>query len=178
MTPKWYVIQVLGGREEAMAELIGKVTPAEVLSECFCPMFATETKVRGAFVPVTRVLLPGYVIAVTVDPRGVADSIARLPEFCRVLRQGGDGAFVPLDREEVDFIGRFTSEGARVVPMSKGIKDGDRVVVTEGPLLGHEGMVSGVDRKKSVAYLEVNICGRRVRTRVGLAIVSAAVPTA
>lgn len=171
MQPKWYVIQVMAGREERMARLISQVTPAAVLNECFCPMFATESKVRGQWVKVTRVLLPGYIIAVTNDPRRVADSLATLPEFCRILTQSG--AFAPLAKDEVQIIGGPTVKGERVVPMSSAIKDGDRVEVTSGPLVGHEGMICGIDRRKSIAYLEFDICGRRVKTRIGLAVVTA-----
>ena len=167
----WYAIQVIHGREDAMARLICKVVPAEILSECFSPTFETETKVKGTWVPVRRLMLPGYLIAVTDDPRGVTDCLNQLPEFCRVLKQGG--AFVPLGKDEVSLIDNFTKTGARCVPMSTAIKDGDRVVVTEGPLVGHEGLISNIDRHKSIAYLEINICGRLTKARIGLSVVTA-----
>ena len=84
-----------------------------------------------------------------------------------------DGQFVPLAKEEVQLIGSFTHAGDRVVPMSEALKDGDRVVVTAGPLLGHEGLIKTINRRKSTAYLELDLCGRRVTTRVGLAVLSA-----
>lgn len=55
----WYVIQVLKGREDAMAALIGRVVPAGVLDECFSPKYVTEAKVRGTWVPVQKDLFPG-----------------------------------------------------------------------------------------------------------------------
>lgn len=88
----------------------------------------------------------------------------------RVLSQ--DGQFVPLAKEETQLIGSFTNRGDRVVPMSEALKDGDRVVVTAGPLLGHEGLIKDINRRKCTAYLELNLCGRRVTTRVGLAVLS------
>ncbi len=167
----WYVIQVMHGREDAMARLIGRVVPAEVMGECFSPTFETETKVKGEWVRVKRQMLPGYLIAVTDEPRCLADAIAPLPEFCRVLMQGG--RFIPLGRDEVELIDGFTRTGARCVPMSAAVKEGDRVVVTEGPLKGHEALIAEMNRHKSLAYLELDICGRRVRTRVGLGVLSA-----
>ena len=167
----WYVIQVMHGREDAMARLIGRVVPAEVMGECFSPTFETETKVKGEWVRVKRQMLPGYLIAVTDEPRRLADAIAPLPEFCRVLMQGG--RFIPLGRDEVELIDGFTRTGARCVPMSVAVKEGDRVVVTEGPLKGREALIAEVNRHKSLAYLELDICGRRVRTRVGLGVLSA-----
>lgn len=47
---------------------------------------------------------------------------------------------MPLAKEEVQLIGSFTHVGDRVVPMSEALKDGDQVVVTAGPLLGHEAL--------------------------------------
>ncbi len=69
-------------------------------------------------------------------------------------------------------IGSFTHRGDRVVPMSEALKDGDQVVVTAGPLLGREGLIKDVNRRKNTAYLEVDLCGRRVTTRVGLAVLT------
>lgn len=166
----WYVVQVMRGREEAMVELIGRVVPGCLLSECFYPQFATETKVRGAWVPTTRPLFPGYLIAVTRDPVALEDALVRMPEFARVLMM--DDRPVPLAHEEVELIGGLTKPGERTVPMSRAVKVGDDVVITSSPLVGHEGLIREINRRKSVAYLEIDLCGRKVSTRVGIAVLS------
>ena len=56
--------------------------------------------------------------------------------------------------------------------MSMGVKVGDDVVVTSGPLKGHEGLISEIKRRKSVAVLRLQLCGRIVSARVGLGVVS------
>ena len=116
----WYVIQVERGREEAMAELIGRAVPASMLEECFYP---------------------------------------------------GERP-VPLAAEEVELIGGFTHPGERVVPMSRAVKQGEKVVIVDGPLLGREGLIKEVNRHKSTATLELDLCGRTVATRVGLAVLA------
>lgn len=168
---EWYVIQVARGREEAMAQLISRVVPADVLQECFYPRFATEIKVRGSWIPVEKPLFPGYLIGVTNNPQKLDRSLIDLPEFARVLMQGD--VYAPLAKDERTLIGGFTSPGKRVVPMSMGVKQGDTVVVTSGPLVGRQAMIASVNRRKSIAVLELNLCGRKVTTRVGLGIVSA-----
>lgn len=55
--------------------------------------------------------------------------------------------------------------------MSMGFMEGDKVVVFSGPLKGREGCITSVNRRKSVAYIELDMCGRRVKTRIGLGIV-------
>ena len=167
---QWYVIQVARGREEAMAELVSRVVPAGVLRECFWPQYATELKVRGSWVPVTKPLFPGYLIAVTPDPVQLEAALSRLGEFAHVLRMGD--VPVPLASEEVELIDCLTRPGERVVPMSCGVKVGERVVITDGPLKGHEGLISDINRHKSTAYLQIDLCGRKVGARVGLAVLA------
>lgn len=166
----WYVIQVRPGREDAMAALIGRMAPADVLAECFSPTYATERKIHGRWVPCTRTLLPGYLIADTADPVELNTCLGELPEFCRLLTQGN--VFVPLGAEEAAVIASHTAPGERVVPLSHGVKDGDTVVVTAGPLVGHEGLIERIDRRKNTAYLTFNMCGVPVSTRMGLAVLA------
>ena len=166
----WYVIQVQGGREEAMAERIERVVPASILDEVFYPQYMTEIKVRGAWQQVQKPLFPGYLVCITRDPRAVQGELLKLDDFARVLTQGSE--YVPLGREEVELIGGLTHKGERCVPMSEAFKDGDQVVVCEGPLLGREGLIKDINRHKNTAYLEVELCGRRVAARVGLAVLS------
>ena len=134
----WYVIQVINGREDIMRERIEHMVPAGAMQELFYPQFQTEIKVHGEWVKTTKPLFPGYLICDTADPRTVQQYLLRMDDFARVLAQ--DGQFVPLAKEEVQLIGGFTHRGDRVVPMSEALKDGDQVVVTAGPLLGHEAL--------------------------------------
>ena len=78
---------------------------------------------------------------------------------------------MPLAEDEVDLLMEFGKE-EQIVAMSEGIIEDDRVVVTSGPLKGHEAMIRKVDRHKRRAYLEVEMFGRKVETQVGLEIVA------
>lgn len=167
--PRWYVVQVVTGKEEAMCRLIERLAPEGSLEECFAPRYATEMKVRGEWVPAQKPLFPGYLIAVTSEPSLLADTLRRTPEFTRLLSVGE--TFVPLHDQDQAWIGAFTKRGSRVVPMSTGVMEGDHVVVVDGPLVGCEAMIKGVNRHKSLAILEFEICGRKVTTKVGLGIV-------
>ena len=167
--PRWYVVQVATGKEETMCRLIEHLAPEGCLEECFAPRYATEMKVRGEWVSAQKPLFPGYLIAVTNEPVQLADALRKTPEFARLLSMGE--TFVPLHGEDQAWIGAFTKKGERVVPMSTGVMEGDRVVVLDGPLFGCEAMIKSVNRHKSLAILEFEICGRTVTTKVGLGIV-------
>ena len=167
--PRWYVVQVATGKEEAMCRLIERLAPEGSLDECFAPRYATEMKVRGEWVSTQKLLFPGYLIAVTTEPDRLSGALRSIPEFARVLSVGE--TFVPLHEEDQAWIGAFTKRGARTVPMSVGVMEGDHVVVLSGPLVGCEAMIRSVNRHKSLAILEFEICGRKVTTKVGLGIV-------
>lgn len=167
--PRWYVIQVATGKEEALCGLIERVAPEGSCEECFSPRYETQMKVKGAWRPATKPLFPGYLIAVSNQIEKLENALKRVPEFTRVLSVGE--AFVPLHEDDQAWIGAFTERGARTVPMSMGVMEGDRVVVLSGPLVGREALIKSVNRHRSLAFLEFEICGRRVTTKVGLGIV-------
>ena len=167
----WYVVQVLGGKEEAMCRLIERMVDDKgVLQECFTPRYETQKKVRGSWKTCRNVLFPGYLIAVTDDIERLRAALRGVPEFIRLLTNGE--TFTPLDDKDKAWICAFTEEGNRTVEMSMGVIEGDRVVVTSGPLRGHEGWIKSVNRRKSLAFLEVEMFGRKLKTKVGLGIVA------
>lgn len=174
----WYVIQVQTGREQAMcrlveraaaeADLLSDIDGSQLVEECFSPRFVTEHKFDGAWRPVEKPLLPGYVVAVTGEPAALAQLLWRVPEFTRLLTAGE--TFVSLRDDERAWIESSTRAGKRTVPMSYAYREGESIVVTQGPLKGHEGMIVRVNRRKSLATLEFHVHGKKVTTTVGLGI--------
>lgn len=165
----WYVVQVQTGRERAMCELIERLAPKSLVGECFTPRYQTQKKFDGEWQDVEQLLLPGYVIVDTSRPDLLMQTLRKIPDFTRLLTMGE--TFAPLEERDVEWIGTFTQKWRRTIPMSMGVMEGDRVVVTEGPLVGREALIKRVNRHKSLAVLELQICGRTVAIKVGLGIV-------
>ena len=173
----WYVIQVQTGKEEAMCQLILRVSAEaeqtgkpKLLDECFTPQFETRRKYDQEWRAVQKQLLPGYILAVTSTPEELANHLRSIPEFTHMLSVGE--IFVPLNEAERAWIDEFTSKGDRVVPMSVAVKNGDTLVVTSGPLKGREGMIIRVNRHKCLAVVELHVGGKRVTTTVGLSVMN------
>lgn len=156
-------------RTAAEADQLSDIDGYHLVEECFSPRFATERKFHGEFRRIEKPLLPGYVVAVTQDPATLARTLYRVPDFTRLLTSGE--TFVPLRDDERAWIESSTHVGDRTVPMSFGYREGDRLVVTEGPLKGREGMVTRINRAKSLAFLEFDVHGKKIMTTVGLGIV-------
>lgn len=181
----WYVIQVETGREIAACEDIARVCAqaerhlacaagdracAKLLHECFAPRYKTQYKRHGKWHDEERLLLPGYVVAVTSNPWELVRKLGVVPRFTKLLTMGE--TFVPLGKDDRAWIERWTSEGNRTIPMSVAYKEGDQLVVTEGPLKGYEGMIVRVRRRLNLAELEIHAGQITIHTTVGLAVKS------
>lgn len=167
---EWYVIQVRGGREDVVAAAVRQLGRAGTIEECFSPKWRTQRKVRGAWEDVERLLLPGYVIAATDFPLELDVVLRRVSEFTRILQN--ETGFIPLDRDEVGWIGRHALGPDRVIPLSRAVKEGDEVVVVEGPLKDRWFQVKRIDRRRSTAYVEIDFLGRKKEVPVGLMVVA------
>ena len=164
-----FVVQVTGGKEAHARELVLKTLP-DVAEDCYVPAYEAMRRIHGEWRLHHGLLFPGYIFVQTPDPATLANRLASVPAFTRLLG-GSNGSFIPLSDEEVAWLNAFTNVETHVVEMSEGVIEGDRVLVTEGPLRGHESSIVRIDRHRRIAELEVSMCGRTKRIKVGLEIV-------
>lgn len=169
----WYVIQVMSGQEKAIVARIRAAITAsgktDLVQELFSPTYQVEL-LRGE-VREER-LLPGYVVAVTSDVEALARVLKGIPALTRLL--GNEKMFISLDQSDVGWLQALTQRGERTVAMSEGYLDfeaGGRVVVTSGPLLGHEAEIVRVHRRRREATLKLRLLGREVEVKVGLKLI-------
>ncbi|WP_165247929.1 antiterminator LoaP [Adlercreutzia sp. ZJ141] len=166
----WYVIQTIGGREQHALNLIAKLVDTVVIQELFIPRCEIMKRIGGVWVKRADVMLPGYVFVVTDDPAKLESELRKnVPLFTKILRN--NDTFAPLDKEEIAFINAFAKPGTRVVELSIGVIEGDKVVILNGPLLGQTGHIKKIDRHKRLAYLNMTIMGRQKAIKLGLEIV-------
>lgn len=164
-----YVVQVTGGREEHVRGLI-RQRCGDSLEDCFAPACDVMQKRHGEWQPARKLLFPGYVFVQTSEPEELLKRLRDVNEFCRLLGVTGD-SFSALTEDEVAWLDALTDTGTHSMGMSEGVIEGDRVIVTQGPLKGREAHIKRVDRHKRMAYLDVHILGRATQIKVGLEIV-------
>lgn len=165
-----YVIQVTSGKEESVRKLVLRLL-APAVEDCYTPAYESMRRVRGEWKLVRGMLFPGYIFVQTSRPAAVAQGLKTVPAFTRLLG-ASDTSILALTSDEVAWLNAFTNAETHVVEMSEGVIEGDRVLVTKGPLRGHEGEIVFIDRHKRIAQLEVHMFGRRKRIKLGLEIVS------
>lgn len=174
----WYVVQVMSGKESRMVEAIRHAaakTPDGIdcgLKEIFIPRYRTERKVRGVFVPVERPMIPGYVIVVAQNAGKLDLTLRRVRGFTRLLRS--ECGYEALTPDEVAWFETFLDLADRIVPMSEALKEGDEVLMVDGPLRDHQTKITRIDRRRSLAYVQISILGRTKEVPVGLRILAKA----
>lgn len=177
--PGWYVVQVRTGQEDRMCEVITRAcedhddeardaTELVNLTECFNPRFKGQKKRKGQFNDVEYPLIPGYVIADVQNPAMLAQALRSVREFCRML--AAEETYAPLDERERVWVESQTKSTDHVIPLSFGYKEGDTLVVTDGPLAGNEAMISKLDRRNSMAHIELHVGPMTIRATLGLVI--------
>lgn len=163
----WYVVQVHTGNEESIRIQCEEHIKSPVLESCFIPRYEEKRKINGMWKVLERKLFPGYVFMVTDSPDHLFHSLKTIHGLTKLIGTGED--IIPLKEEEVDFILRFGGK-EHLVGMSEGIIEGEKVIVTSGPLVGQEGLIKKIDRHKRKAWLELEMFGRMQRVEVGLEI--------
>ena len=164
-----YVIQTLGGSEGRVGELVQRIVGPELVTECFVPTFLVRKRYGDEVRLVEKKLTPGYLYVTSPDIEAVSRALREVPAFTRLLSQ--DDRFIPLGDDDMAWIDRLTWPGDRVIGMSTGVIENDRVIVREGPLRGLEGCIRKIDRHRRLAFLEIGILGRTKTIGVGLEIV-------
>lgn len=170
----WYVIQVIGGREQKVLEQIEGLCDPETFKQCFIPKYEIQKRYAGVWQLRREVLFPGYVFADTKTPEAFRAELNHVFDMTRLLTSGKTGderRFIPLTDQEQVFISAFIGDDDHVMKMSEGIIEGDRVVVLKGPLMNKGGLVKKIDRHKRIAYLEFEMFGRPMTIKAGLEIV-------
>lgn len=169
MASNWYVIQVRTGSEQSLCEKIRLRIAEKFWIDCFVPMAEIIHKRAGEYKRLLRPLFPGYLVVISDDIEGLADALRKVPGFTRLLKSGE--SFAALAPDEVALLNAFTGDD-HCVSLSTGYIVGDKIVVTDGPLAGYEGLIRKIDRHKRVADVEVSFMARPVITRMPLEIVS------
>jgi len=165
----WYVVQVATGKEQVAQRVIERHVDGRLYSECFVPKYEVMKKFGGVWQKRRETVFPGYLFVISGNVQELADELARLPVFTRVL--ASSERFTPLAGDEVALLSAFTEVKRRTIGMSEGVIEGDKVIILKGPLMRQEGLIRKIDRHKRLAYLDIKMFGRTKTIKVGLEIV-------
>jgi len=170
MFKHWHVIQVIGGQETKVVEKIQSKS-----FHAFIPKRVRILRKQGKIERIEEPLFPGYVFIETDKEYThfrlhLEKHIRPVKGVIRLLKHDNEGLETILPHERM-FIERFTDTDKLVQP-SIGFIEGDRIVVTSGPLMGQESLIRKINRHKRTAELEISMFGREQSVSVSLEIIT------
>ncbi|MGN1054036.1 MAG: antiterminator LoaP [Erysipelotrichaceae bacterium] len=167
---EYYVIQVTSGGEYRTLKIIKEIINNELITSAYIPKMKKYKKYRGDWHTVEEILFPGYIFIETDNIRELYYDLQRVPKLTKILGIDGDVIY-PLSDSEVYFIKSFCDNDEHTVDISTGFIEGDKVIITDGPLLGKEAHIRKIDRHKRIAYLDIDFFNQTISTKVGLEII-------
>lgn len=141
--------------------------------KAFVPMTARNKKIHGQWQEVMIPMFPGYIFISTNDGTGLFERLKSslgktIFRYVKLIRD--KEYIIPLSKADEQLVSEL-ADREHVIRTSTGYIAGEKLIVTEGPLHGHEGSVVYINRHKRTATLEVDFLGEKRHITVGLEVV-------
>ena len=172
----WYTLFVTTGYEQKIARVITESWRIDGLRS-FVPMKDVYFRKAGKVLTEKIQWIPGYVFLESehdgLEFYLISKSyISRTKNVFRLLHYGSEHVDLSYEMRETEraFLQRFLDD-EQCVKMSKGYIKGTSIIVTDGPMVGLEGMIRKVNRHKMEATIEASFLGSVREVVVGLEII-------
>lgn len=167
----WYVIFVETGYEDMFYHYIDKVKNhvyRGIKYNILIPKRKIFERKNGVRREVIRTMFPGYVL---INTNSIVDFFLQAkngPHVIRFLKQ--DNCFLKVKEEEINqILLLINSEG--LIDLSRAFIENDKVVITEGPLFGMEGIIKKIDKRKGRAKVDFSINENTMLVDLGIEII-------
>lgn len=165
----WYVMQVTPGGENKTVQMCQHIVEDDYIEEIFVPEIEQMKRFKGEWHKVKKVMFPGYVFVSTHKELDLYENLKSVPTLTKILKTGED--ITPVTPREEDFIKKLIGK-EKIAEVSVGYIEGDKLIVTEGPLIGMEGLVKKIDRHKRITILQMEMFGNLTEVTMGLEVLS------
>jgi len=146
---QYYTINVLTGAED---DFVRRISPIVEKERVILPKKLMPIRRRGVQHKELQPLFPGYVFLMSDNILEELDlfwAVRRTEGFVRYLRESSSPS--PLSERDLALIRQFISFGEFADTSKVTFDENDRIVVLEGPLMGLEGRIVKVNRRKGRA---------------------------
>lgn len=151
---QWYVLFVIGGREDSTYERLKKGNYQHLTF--YLPKRKLRERRQGEWQEVTRVLFPGYILM--EGQLTVNDYYALRKEegVIRLLGDTGEPTSVPSEELALlQQLGAIDAHNEDSIGYSQVMRDGDDVTIISGPLEGLQGYIKKIDWRKKRAKVVI-----------------------
>ncbi len=163
----WYVIWVSTGREKITKKAIEHCIDNSLYNRLSIPHVVKCERRQGVDIRIVKRLMPSYMFVETDSIEEFAHAIRYMPGFSVVLK--GD-EYEPLSKLEEHVLLQLIKDGD-IIDVSKGFMENDEITITAGPLIGLEGVIKFVNRRKRLAVIEMEMFNRKTSIPLSVEIV-------
>lgn len=150
----WYALFVNTGQEDKVKEKIYFKLKDEITA--IVPKRKMRERKEGKWEDKIRVLFPGYILLNGCITLAKYNMIRQIPGVIRLLSDS-DGP-QEIDEHEIRVIKGLISHNELIGYSSIYLNNG-RIIVSEGPLLGLEGYIKALDKRKGRVKVMLNLLG-------------------
>ena len=155
---KYYAMQVKTRGEEKYIKLFKAMNPG-ISFPIYFPQRQLYIRRRGKTVSSNAAVFPGYIFVEVADNENILEhhfAFRKTDGFFRFLKSNQN--IMALARKDLELALHFIKKVGPLAGRSKAYFDAnDRIVVVEGPLLGLEGKVIKVDKRKGRAKIKLDL---------------------
>ncbi len=166
---KWYALFVTTGEEDNVRARINFKLKGEF--RAVVPKRRMRERKEGKWEEKVRTLFPGYILLNGQIGSRRYEMIKDIPGVIRILRDS-DGP-QEISENEIGVISRLTADN-EIIDLSRVYVEGEKVVVVEGPLLGLDGSIRSIDKRKGRVKVIFNLMGEPREVELSVTLVQPA----
>jgi transcriptional antiterminator NusG len=155
---KYYALQIRTRSEEKYIKLLKGLHP-DIPYPIYFPQRRIDIRRRGRVSSSTAPVFPGYIFVETPDDGDILRyqwNFRRTEGFFRFLRS--NQSITPLADRDLELVLHFIKKVGSIAGKSRVyFNENSRIVVTEGPLMGLEGQIIKVDKRKGRARIKLDL---------------------
>ncbi|MDR2741435.1 MAG: antiterminator LoaP [Treponema sp.] len=155
---KYYAVQVKTRGEEKYITLYKALYPGRPL-EIYFPRRSINLRRKGVMIPETPPIFPGYIFIEVDNEDNIQKyqrEFRRTDGFFRFLKSNQN--ICPLQDKDLEIVLHFIKRVGPVAGKSRVYFDENaRIVVADGPLMGLEGNIIKVDKRKGRAKIKLDL---------------------
>jgi transcriptional antiterminator NusG len=151
----FFAIQVMSGREDAYVELFSKTRPDQNVHNI---KKSIRTRKKGKLINQITCVFPGYLFFQCSGDKPSPEllmTLKRTRNFMRVLPATDN--IKPLNDRDTEIIRRLLSFGKEIGPSQVMFDENNRIKVIRGPMMGMEGMIIKVNKRKRRAKIRLDM---------------------
>lgn len=165
---QWYALFVQSGQEERVKNILSHKLAGDL---CYSvPKRCLRERRLGKWREVKRTLFPGYVLIHCEMTEELYYQMKGTEGLVKLLRD--EEAPISIPDEELSFLSDLLDDGVDEIGFSTLYREGDQVVVTEGPLKGMEGHIKKINKRKGRAQVQMTFMGEPRIIELGVEIMS------